>query len=100
MAVWPLLIIQIIAVTLTLHGAPSRSALLAMGRQHQVLRIVFFGTLVFHSSALLLIPSIGAMGANIAQVLLGSEEHTSELQSIMRISYAVFCLKKIQLTKK
>src|SRR3546814_1869560 len=25
MAVWPLLIIQIIAVTLTLHGAPSRS---------------------------------------------------------------------------
>src|SRR3546814_9252370 len=28
-------------------------------------------------------------------VLLGrSEEHTSELQSLMRISYAVFCLKK------
>src|SRR3546814_7810668 len=35
-----------------------------------------------------------------------SEEHTSELQSLMRISYAVFCLKKkkkkipTQLTKK
>src|SRR3546814_4397198 len=28
-----------------------------------------------------------------------SEEHTSELQSLMRISYAVFCLKK-QTTKK
>src|SRR3546814_9685292 len=27
-------------------------------------------------------------------VLQGSEEHTSELQSLMRISYAVFCLKK------
>src|SRR3546814_3437913 len=26
--------------------------------------------------------------------ILRSEEHTSELQSIMRISYAVFCLKK------
>src|SRR3546814_4637026 len=26
-----------------------------------------------------------------------SEEHTSELQSLMRISYAVFCLKKHQL---
>src|SRR3546814_9988243 len=26
--------------------------------------------------------------------LPGSEEHTSELQSLMRISYAVFCLKK------
>src|SRR3546814_6850238 len=28
--------------------------------------------------------------------LLRSEEHTSELQSLMRISYAVFCLKKKQ----
>src|SRR3546814_7828418 len=27
-----------------------------------------------------------------------SEEHTSELQSLMRISYAVFCLKKKKLT--
>src|SRR3546814_10476483 len=29
-----------------------------------------------------------------AQALGRSEEHTSELQSLMRISYAVFCLKK------
>src|SRR3546814_2307902 len=29
-----------------------------------------------------------------AAFLLRSEEHTSELQSLMRISYAVFCLKK------
>src|SRR3546814_9936292 len=29
-------------------------------------------------------------------VLARSEEHTSELQSLMRISYAVFCLKKKQ----
>src|SRR3546814_2511400 len=28
------------------------------------------------------------------QAILRSEEHTSELQSLMRISYAVFCLKK------
>src|SRR3546814_4271170 len=28
------------------------------------------------------------------RLLLRSEEHTSELQSLMRISYAVFCLKK------
>src|SRR3546814_4402716 len=28
------------------------------------------------------------------QYLARSEEHTSELQSLMRISYAVFCLKK------
>src|SRR3546814_2474388 len=30
-----------------------------------------------------------------ADVAARSEEHTSELQSLMRISYAVFCLKKI-----
>src|SRR3546814_4749533 len=29
-----------------------------------------------------------------------SEEHTSELQSLMRISYAVFCLKKTNIQKK
>src|SRR3546814_8102534 len=28
-----------------------------------------------------------------------SEEHTSELQSLMRISYAVFCLKKKKINK-
>src|SRR3546814_2374884 len=28
------------------------------------------------------------------ETLVRSEEHTSELQSLMRISYAVFCLKK------
>src|SRR3546814_3723434 len=34
-----------------------------------------------------------------AGALLGrSEEHTSELQSLMRISYAVFCLKKTKNT--
>src|SRR3546814_2416004 len=30
----------------------------------------------------------------VAECFLRSEEHTSELQSLMRISYAVFCLKK------
>src|SRR3546814_4002420 len=29
-----------------------------------------------------------------------SEEHTSELQSLMRISYAVFCLKKKKMNNK
>src|SRR3546814_3593880 len=32
--------------------------------------------------------------AEIAKEKFRSEEHTSELQSLMRISYAVFCLKK------
>src|SRR3546814_2036980 len=34
------------------------------------------------------------------RVLVRSEEHTSELQSLMRISYAVFCLKKKQKERK
>src|SRR3546814_1939328 len=33
-------------------------------------------------------------GGWLQDVGLRSEEHTSELQSLMRISYAVFCLKK------
>src|SRR3546814_9879591 len=32
----------------------------------------------------------------LVQAIKRSEEHTSELQSLMRISYAVFCLKKKQ----
>src|SRR3546814_7797995 len=32
--------------------------------------------------------------AELGRLLVRSEEHTSELQSLMRISYAVFCLKK------
>src|SRR3546814_16774828 len=45
----------------------------------------------------------GAMAAEAAiffrPELSRSEEHTSELQSLMRISYAVFCLKKKNKTK-
>src|SRR3546814_7951624 len=33
-------------------------------------------------------------GGPVCPASLRSEEHTSELQSLMRISYAVFCLKK------
>src|SRR3546814_6028286 len=35
-----------------------------------------------------------ASGLDIDKFAGRSEEHTSELQSLMRISYAVFCLKK------
>src|SRR3546814_8220291 len=36
----------------------------------------------------------GAVAAALVVGITRSEEHTSELQSLMRISYAVFCLKK------
>lgn len=67
----PLLIVQMIAVTLMMTGLASRSALLAMGRQRQVLNIVLVGTLAFHATALLLVPAIGAMGANVAHIVMG-----------------------------
>src|SRR3546814_4224937 len=41
------------------------------------------------------LPTRAAFAVLAAMLLaLRSEEHTSELQSLMRISYAVFCLKK------
>src|SRR3546814_2344509 len=47
----------------------------------------------------------GSCDQNSAQLirqnqLERSEEHTSELQSLMRISYAVFCLKKQKSTRR
>src|SRR3546814_6748631 len=58
-------------------------------------------------SLLFICGSMGSKGAEIADAMADaaarspkpfnvsrSEEHTSELQSLMRISYAVFCLKK------
>src|SRR3546814_8976014 len=36
----------------------------------------------------------GHLSGETDRLLKRSEEHTSELQSLMRISYAVFCLKK------
>src|SRR3546814_10214748 len=39
-------------------------------------------------------PILIASGGSLIESRKRSEEHTSELQSLMRISYAVFCLKK------
>src|SRR3546814_6551834 len=44
------------------------------------------------SGLLVVARSLGTHKSLVEQ--LRSEEHTSELQSLMRISYAVFCLKK------
>src|SRR3546814_2716719 len=47
------------------------------------------------SSELLLFQYLSNSSVNLELGLdIRSEEHTSELQSLMRISYAVFCLKK------
>src|SRR3546814_2399471 len=47
-----------------------------------------------HAGRLAPAAGLEAVIAARRQVAFRSEEHTSELQSLMRISYAVFCLKK------
>src|SRR3546814_1916813 len=61
------------------------------------------GILRLLDALLLLPPEIAARTAvviagKVAAEIARSEEHTSELQSLMRISYAVFCLKKKKIT--
>src|SRR3546814_3113321 len=57
----------------------------------EALRILASSGMAPHAHMLLF---LGAGGDQATRWLQRSEEHTSELQSLMRISYAVFCLKK------
>src|SRR3546814_2818568 len=60
------------------------------------------GELIPDQRAAILLAAEGLSIEEAAASLARSEEHTSELQSLMRISYAVFCLKKkiIKIPKK
>src|SRR3546814_2554475 len=58
-------------------------------RAHHVLIGLFI--VILTAAALLLALALSKPDTNESH---RSEEHTSELQSLMRISYAVFCLKK------
>src|SRR3546814_3837065 len=67
--------------------------------QHNFLRDPFAGDLwVFRGRSGTLVKIIWHDGIGMSlyakRLEKRSEEHTSELQSLMRISYAVFCLKK------
>src|SRR3546814_8447005 len=62
-----------------------------------VLVIVLLGMRVVHSLVLRATSHHTMFGLIVRRAhapLTRSEEHTSELQSLLRISYAVFCLKK------
>src|SRR3546814_3676348 len=70
-----------------------RSAYLRRSPVRRILRLATVLTILFSTSVALAEVRIASW--NVRH--LGwdrSEEHTSELQSLMRISYAVFCLKK------
>src|SRR3546814_8698699 len=78
------LVLQIVTgIFLTMSYKPD--AALAFASVEYIMREVPWGWLIryMHST-----------GASMFFVVVRSEEHTSELQSLMRISYAVFCLKK------
>src|SRR3546814_8667573 len=64
------------------------AAVVSMG----VLRLLGGGTILENN----IVQTGASAGSSIAAgvIFTRSEEHTSELQSLMRISYAVFCLKK------
>src|SRR3546814_1254660 len=55
-------------------------------------RIFFEELTSVHCGAVSISPTV--LSKAISLPISRSEEHTSELQSLMRISYAVFCLKK------
>src|SRR3546814_7657103 len=93
---------QIIMIDILLGGDNAVVIALACRKleHRQRIRGILWGTvgaivmrvaLIAFALTLLNIPFLKVVGALL---LLRSEEHTSELQSLMRISYAVFCLKK------
>src|SRR3546814_4414576 len=59
--------------------------------------VAIMGSCAFLFLGILDAEGLFSVFSNPAPITIGamrSEEHTSELQSLMRISYAVFCLKK------
>src|SRR3546814_1853370 len=56
--------------------------------------LIFLPFLVIDLIVASALMSLGMMMLSPTVISMRSEEHTSELQSLMRISYAVFCLKK------
>src|SRR3546814_1998247 len=65
--------------------------------RHVVERLIYLDSVDPGKEISLIINSPGGYvtsGFAIHDTIKRSEEHTSELQSLMRISYAVFCLKK------
>src|SRR3546814_4196355 len=74
---------------------PTVSRLLSSGRESEAMVTQNRG---IELALFLTLPATAAFIA-AAGPIVRSEEHTSELQSLMRISYAVFCLKKKNTTK-
>ncbi|RJF93888.1 lipopolysaccharide biosynthesis protein [Sphingomonas cavernae] len=68
----PLLIVQMFAVTLALTSSIKRAALMSMGQARQLFVAVLVVVPIFHASAILLIPRMGPMGANLAHLIMAT----------------------------
>src|SRR3546814_4258781 len=97
-----MMFIPVIAVAINQHVTVARN--LWAVKQSIALRFIWLGaicyTLASFEGSLEALRSVNTV-THFTQFTIGhahlgarSEEHTSELQSLMRISYAVFCLKK------
>src|SRR3546814_4753972 len=74
--------VMVIALRWADDGTATSRASLPMGCRSEI-SLHFFG-----------LDGASGFDRNKGKPKMRSEEHTSELQSLMRISYAVFCLKK------
>src|SRR3546814_5846251 len=85
----------IIGCVAVLNIAPEQFVHLLYGDQYEgvgeLVRLLCAPAAVYGIGAVLV---IWAAALERTRLIFRSEEHTSELQSLMRISYAVFCLKK------
>src|SRR3546814_5014311 len=95
---WPGVLLSIVSVasataTAMLPGAVGLHWFYAALMASYLLMGVGEASLLIIAAVTFLVVDGGAF-ASLTQMWTRSEEHTSELQSLMRISYAVFCLKK------
>jgi O-antigen/teichoic acid export membrane protein len=67
-----LVILQLLATTTALFGTALRPALLSMGLQVLLLKIVIVATLGFYATLVLLLPMLGVVGASIAHIVLNA----------------------------
>src|SRR3546814_5810206 len=77
-------------------ATPPRSIRLIFGALMLVMLLASLDQTIVSTALPTIVGEFGGLAhlSWIVTAYLRSEEHTSELQSLMRISYAVFCLKK------
>src|SRR3546814_10644799 len=95
--------LQVAVVSSALGGIASAFALMLLAPPLSKATLLFGPSEVFWIAVFGMCSIVFLLGGNVIKGLLSacrSEEHTSELQSLMRISYAVFCLKKKTKTLK